>query len=404
MTDYVSVFGGSTVQPSDVSYLSLSLTEDTTFSWPWETQNTDAALPRILDVTPDAAGWAITLPAANKAPLGADVLVRNFTAYSFYVKDSSGGSVVTVTSGQSVYVYLSANATAAGTWQTLLFGTGSSSLSADAVASTSVVAIANTLNSALPITTVSANYTILSSDRATTFVWTGGSGTLSLTTATTLGNNFFFLVRNSGTGTLSLDPYLSETIDGSSTASLNPGESCIVTCSGTAFFTVGQGRSVTFSVSRLVKSVGGSSDVTLTSAEAANQLHEYTGTLTGNINVIVPAAAGIFYVFNNTSGAYTLTVKTPSGTGVAVTQGSRTILNCDATNVIQAISAASGTVTSVATSADFTGGPITTSGTLALSTTGVSAGSYQSGLTVSSVGRVTGIDEVSLACFLDWRY
>lgn len=47
-----------------------------------------------------------------------------------------------------------------------------------------------------------------------------------------------------------------------------------------------------------------------------------------------------------------------------------------------------GTVTSVATSGDFTGGPITTSGTLSLTNTGVTAGTYPK-VTVTATGRVT---------------
>lgn len=404
MPSYVSVFGGSTIQPSDVSYMAVELSANKTFSWPWETQSTNSALSRILDVTPTVGGLSITLPAGNKAPTGNDVLVRNFGLSSVGILDNDGLTVATVSAGQSLYVYLSDNSTSAGTWQSLIFGAGSSALSAGTVASSSVVAIANTLNAALPVTTIAANYTVLSSDRASTFVWTGGVGTISLTTASTLGNNFFFLVRNSGSGALTIDPNGSETVDGTSSVTVNPTESCIVTCSGTEFFTVGQGRSVNFSVGRLVKNVGGSSNVTLTASESANQLQEYTGTLTGNINVVVPTANGIFYVFNNTSGAFTLTVKTAAGTGITVDQTDRAILYCDGTNVVSAVSGSSGTVTSIATSSDMVGGPITSSGTLSLSTTGVSAGTYQSGLSVTSVGRVTGVDEVSLANFIDWRF
>lgn len=90
-------------------------------------------------------------------------------------------------------------------------------------------------------------------------------------------------------------------------------------------------------IGRLSKSVAGSSDVTLTAAEAHNEILELTGALSGNINVIVPSVADQWTVFNNTSGAFTLTVKTSAGTGVAVKQGKRTLLYGDGTNVVGAL-------------------------------------------------------------------
>ena len=105
---------------------------------------------------------------------------------------------------------------------------------------------------------------------------------------------------------------------------------------------VGQGR--------LSKSVAGGVDVTLTAAEAANQFIELTGTLTANINVIVPAAARLFFIYNGTAGAYTLTVKTAAGTGVAVTQGGRKFLECDATNVVDPQSGVPGSFTTLSAS------------------------------------------------------
>jgi hypothetical protein len=92
---------------------------------------------------------------------------------------------------------------------------------------------------------------------------------------------------------------------------------------------------------RLSKAVT-TADVTLTTTEARNQILEFTGTLTGNRNVIVPSKNRTYAVYNNTAGAFTLTVKTSGGTGIAVTQGTRSWLYCDATNVVQITAAGSG--------------------------------------------------------------
>ena len=84
----------------------------------------------------------------------------------------------------------------------------------------------------------------------------------------------------------------------------------------------------------LAKSVAGSSDVTLTAAEALNATIQCTGALTGNINVIVPTVEQRWTFHNGTSGAFTLTVKTSAGTGIVVPQGEKMDLYCDGTNVV----------------------------------------------------------------------
>ena len=86
---------------------------------------------------------------------------------------------------------------------------------------------------------------------------------------------------------------------------------------------------------RLAKSVAGNQNVTLTSTEARNRTLHFTGALTGNINVIVPTKEREWVIYNATSGAYTLTIKTAAGTGLAVGQGKRAILQADSTNVVR---------------------------------------------------------------------
>lgn len=83
----------------------------------------------------------------------------------------------------------------------------------------------------------------------------------------------------------------------------------------------------------LAKSLS-SSDVTLSAAENRSPLVVCSGTLTDNVNLIV-ANERALWVYNNTSGAFSLTCKTAAGTGIAITQGRWTKLYCDATNVLE---------------------------------------------------------------------
>lgn len=90
----------------------------------------------------------------------------------------------------------------------------------------------------------------------------------------------------------------------------------------------------TWLTGRLTKDVSGSSDVTLTATEAENAVLDLSGTLTGNINLILPTSGPRAWVVRNgTSGAYTLTVKTAAGTGVTVPQGETAFLFCDGANI-----------------------------------------------------------------------
>ena len=62
---------------------------------------------------------------------------------------------------------------------------------------------------------------------------------ISLTAAASMGDGWFCSLRNSGSGTITLDPDSSEQIDGATTLKLWPGDSCILFCSGSAWRTVG---------------------------------------------------------------------------------------------------------------------------------------------------------------------
>lgn len=76
-----------------------------------------------------------------------------------------------------------------------------------------------------------ATYTVTLADIGNTIDCTG-SWTLSLTAAATLGDGFYVWVRNTGSGTITIDPAGAETIDGAVTYTLNAGHYCLLICDG----------------------------------------------------------------------------------------------------------------------------------------------------------------------------
>jgi len=107
-----------------------------------------------------------------------------------------------------------------------------------------------------------------------------------------------------------------------------------------------------FGAAYLSKSVAGSANVTLTTnnadpnAEASNKVIEFTGTLTGDITVFIPAVENNYIFFNNTSGSFTLTVA-PTGhgaNGVSILQGAHTVQYCTGTKVVDLFANSLGTV------------------------------------------------------------
>lgn len=100
---------------------------------------------------------------------------------------------------------------------------------------------------------------------------------------------------------------------------------------------------------------------------ARNMYLELTGTLTAARNLIVPTNKKLYFIYNNTTGGYAVTVKVSGQTGVSVPNGSKVILVSNGTDVV---SATTSPAISVATANGLAG--TSTSGvtpTLTLSTT-----------------------------------
>lgn len=336
---YVSPFTGDVIQPTDVSYRTVTLAANTQLNWPSNSTTATDYIARIMQVSASSAGLELRVPPANEASVGEDSLIRNTGANSFTVTTYGGAStIITVAPGEAKYIYITDNSTATGTWGNIAFGAGSSSADAATLAGYGLLAISTTLNQSHPTATITNGYTYLAADRAQTKIWTSGSGTSTLPLASTLGNNWFTLFKNSGTGTMTISGTAGELIDGQSTKTFQPNDAAFIICTGTAYVTVGYGANTTFAFTSLVKPVV-SGTYTLTTNEAQNVIQEYVGSLTGNVEVVFPQVVTLYVVSNQTTdNGYTLTIKT-SAAGAASTTippGQQATLVCDGVNFFNA--------------------------------------------------------------------
>lgn len=343
---YNSPFTGNVIQPTDVSYRAVTLSANTQLQWPINGNATDDYAARIMNVTATTSGLSLYMPPANQASVGQDALIRNVGANTFTVKDYAGANtIISVAAGESKYVYLTANPTVTGTWGNIAFGTGTSSADAATLAGYGLVADSATLNQSHPAQAIVDGGTFATTDRAQVLVWSGGAGTYTLPATSVLGNNWFTLFKNSGTGSMVISS--TDNIDGASTKTFAPTESAFIVCTGTTYVTVGYGVSSQFVYTSLVKAVT-SGSYTLSASEASNTIQTYTGTLTGNVTVVYPPVVNLYVIKNSvTAGGYSLTVGTGSGTSVAIPSGEQVTLACDGTNFFNANTTQAGAVTTL---------------------------------------------------------
>lgn len=335
---YTSPFTGDVIVPTDVSYQEIALTTNKTLVWPTFATGSDLYASRIIDATANAVGRTLTMPAADQVSVGTDSLISNLGANDFDVLDNDGGVICTVESGKSQYIYVTDNTSAAGVWGVIAFGSTTSSPNASALAGLGLVAISTTLNQSHPASSFANGYTFVANDRAQTKIWSSGSGSVTLPDASTIGDNWFFLLKNNGTGTVIVNCSGADTIDGNSTKNFAPDESGFIICTGAEFVTVGYGQSSTFVFSALVKPVT-TGTYLITPSEASNTIQEYVGNLTGNVIAQYPPAVNLYVISNQvTDNGYSLTITTgvSGGANAIVPPGQQVTLICDGTNFLNA--------------------------------------------------------------------
>jgi len=331
---YIDPFGGGVVRPSPVSYRSLVAgVNPLQLVWAGYDESSYYVASKI-DVTSALSGQIIYLPPANVVSVGESILFSNLSSETIEIQTYQFVTVGTIAPGASRLVYLVSNTTEGGAWRTVLYGVGSGSLDAAAIAGAGLEASGALVRLDWPVESKTTNFTVDATYRAKTQVWQGGTGTASFDFASALGSGFLMGIRNQGTGALLLDPAFSDFIDTFSAGFvIQPGDSCLVYCDGGVnLWTIGLGRKLQFNFTRLEKSISGS--VALTLNEASNVVQEYTGSLAGPATITLPGTIQVYYVTNSTLGGFALTF-TCGGLTSLVAAGASAVLVCDGINVRQ---------------------------------------------------------------------
>jgi len=334
---YSEVFGGGSIYPAQRTYLSIVSAVDVTLEWPLNTVAGDNVAADIIDADMTAPGLTINFSDARQVSNGFTSLVSNVGSQDFTVRDALGGSIVSPIPGTAWFIYLQDNSTEDGTWAIFQLGATVSVADAAALAGAGIKAISATLNQRMtPMLTGATPITWVDADRAQFTIWTGGVGILDLPTPGAVGSDWFSIVRNEGSGILTITPP-SGTIDSAATLIMNPGDSAFIITDGTNFWSVGLGQSTTVGFDYVQIDVSGSGDFILSGVQLNRISYEFIGLLTGDRKIVVPNTIQQYWADNSTTGAFALRIATAAQvTPIQIIQNNRSILYCNGVDVIDA--------------------------------------------------------------------
>lgn len=367
MASYNDVFGNFTIPPAEATYSRLTLNDSGMLAWPANFSGEAAGqylATNILEISA-AAGLQLLLPPANEASVGQDLVVRNVGAESIDLFDADGGPITTLAAGESKYIYITNNSTAAGTWSMFTYGAGISGADAALLAGEGLRAAAgNTIQVAAVHRGLNSDYRIVEEDRGQLLNVEVGTITVTTPDATAVASGFYCFMRNSALGNASVVPFSGQSINGVGAWTLSPGDSLILMSTGTNWVTVGFGQNVNFTFAELVINAA-AGDATLSSSNVSGRMIRITGTATASIVLTLPSVDNIYFVnVESGMGAHTVTLKTSGVGGVVVLNANeKTALYSDGVNVTIAITT---TVTSTLSLTD--GGPTAPSLFFALDT------------------------------------
>jgi hypothetical protein len=284
------------------------------------------SLPRILDVQANTNGLSVTFPPGNEGTVGADSLIRNIGTVAIIVYNNDQSQSQIIQPGQAWYFYLTDNTTVGGIWQQIQFGTGTSAADANSLAGNGLRVESGLLEVTQNVIDIGTQPVITNNNRATTYNWTSGNGTLLLPNVSTLTEGWYINFRNDGTGNLILQPQGVATINGQTTITTYPGDSGTIILDGSGatarFITVGLIAPITSAFTSATYDVDGIIGSTFSLTSFAPVIQTYvalSGVRTTNLEIILPPITQMYILANTTSPGYSLSFLVSGSTAIPVT-------------------------------------------------------------------------------------
>jgi hypothetical protein len=328
MTSYSNVFGGPNVQPATVSYATYTAAANIKLNWATSYIDNNNPVAQTMDIDLTVPDLVVIMPDATEVSVGQSSLINNRGANDFAVYDFGATPIVTIAVGESYLICLTDNSTEDGTYTVIQIGAVPSAPQPSALAGLGLVSLNNVLNTNIPGKILNVDYQVLTSDRASMIVWTGGAGTITMPNQI---DGFYLSFNNEGSGAVTLATPDATTIDGAATFAINPNESLSIIGVATNWNTLGYGVETFFQVNVLSPlDISGAATTILTNQQTSRLVQKFTGALVQNVTVEYPAAAGQWYVWNATTNAFSVTLKLNGiGAGVVIPQGEKLIIYSD---------------------------------------------------------------------------
>lgn len=341
MTSWTNIFTGGVIQPSEVSFQNYEIDDGAIILvWPDQFNEADQKVfARIMNISSLDPNGIVIFPDATLTSVGYSTLIYNPGSETIIIQDNSGFEIATIDAGIAKYFYLEDNSTSQGQWNIFTQGTGTSGADASLLAGYGLLSFNNKLNTNFLQTTISTDFNITNSDRGKLIVYNGGTGnaTLPAPGSANVTNGFWVAINNQSpfSGVLTIEnPYGFIDNFGNSTLNLTPGSSTILITDGVSdYYTLGLGIPTFFTVAVNEKNVSGDEDISLDTEEAVRQIQNFFGTLTGNITITFPNTPYIWYVSNETTGAFELNITIDGGNTLELLQGEQYIIVGDSTSL-----------------------------------------------------------------------